>query len=165
MAEPIIVDFRNQDNMFLVLEEFGVSYMQKLWVEKYAPEHQDRQELFSQYEEIAQDLVTLLSGAGDSSRYVDNGWVGATLAEHLRKTFSLTATDATRIVRQALVLYEEDLSVLMQMEQDYKEKRQKKLHPSIYIGVMIAWSGVFCGKKDRLERPAEFRQYRLSIIE
>lgn len=165
MTDPIIVDFRNQDNMFLVLEEFGISFMQKCWVEQNAPDHKDRQDLEAQYQEMFHDLVSLLAGLGDTTRYVDNGWAGAQIAAHLRRVFSLSAELPQRVVQQALALYQEDLVVLMDMEKDYKEKQQKKLHPSIYIGVMIAWSGVFCGAKDRLELPNEFQQYRLSVLE
>ena len=86
-APALQPDFTNQDHVFIVLEELGIAYMQNAWIERKSPDHADAAAVKAQSEEFREDVVSLLTGKAEKSRYVDNGWVGAKLAAHLRKVF------------------------------------------------------------------------------
>ena len=79
-APALQPDFTNQDHVFIVLEELGIAYMQNAWIERNSPDHADAKAVKAQSEEFREDVVSLLTGKADKSRFVDNGWAGAKLA-------------------------------------------------------------------------------------
>lgn len=161
-APALCVDFKNQDHVFLILEELGVAHMQFVWVRDHDPDHADAAEVQAQAREFFDDIVSLLSGEGDASRYVDNGWVGRALAAHLASGLDLDTESSPReVVGRAVSMYLTDLETLMQHEA-HEKMLGRQLAPKEYVDLMIAWSGLFCGKKETLELPVAFAVFKAS---
>ena len=150
-APALQPDFTNQDHVFIVLEELGIAYM--------SPDHADAEAVKAQSEEFREDVVSLLTGKADKSRFVDNGWVGAKLAAHLRKVFGeevgTAETSDEEVIRRAVAMFLADLDVLMAHE-EHEAMFGRKLEPKEYIDLMVAWSGVFSGVRDTLSLPTAF---------
>ncbi len=141
--------------MFLVLEELGIAHMQDVWIRANAPEHEDAVAIRAQAEEFLADLKTLLSGKGEPSRIVANGWAGEALEAHLRAALG-SSIPGEDVIGEALACYLKGLEKLT--EADAKAKAAGgKLDPRLYIAFMAGWSGLFCGKKTALEIPEAFR--------
>ena len=113
----------------------------------------------AQSEEFREDVVSLLTGKAEKSRYVDNGWVGAKLAQHLKKVFGdeVGSADASdeEVIRRAVAMFQADLDVLMAHEA-HEAALGRKLEPKEYIDLMVAWSGVFSGVRESLSLPTPF---------
>lgn len=141
--------------MFLVLEELGIAHMQDVWIRENAPEHEDAGAIRAQAEEFLADLKTLLSGKGDVSRIVANGWAGEALEAHLRSALGSIVANGD-VIGEALACYLRGLEKLT--EADVKARAAgEKLDPRLYIAFMAGWSGVFCGAKTALDIPEAFR--------
>ena len=149
-APALQPDFTNQDHVFIVLEELGIAYMQNAWIERNSPDHADAKAVKAQSEEFREDVVSLLTGKAEKSRFVDNGWAGAKLAAHLRK---VSADE--EVIRRAVAMFQADLDVLMAHE-EHEAMLGRKLEPKEYIDLMVAWSGVFSGVRDSLSLPTAF---------
>lgn len=159
-APALCVDFTNQDHVFLILEELGVAHMQNVWMASNDPEHADAAEVAAQAQEFSQDIVSLLAGEGEAGRFVDNGWVGERLAAHLRAGLKLGDAPTTREVMNAAVsAYLQDLEVLMAHEA-HEKALGKRLAPKEYVDLMIAWSGLVCGKNETLDLPMSFAVFK-----
>ena len=158
-APALQPDFTNQDHVFIVLEELGIAYMQNAWVERNSPDHADAKAVKAQSEEFREDVVSLLTGKAEKSRYVDNGWVGAKLSQHLKKVFGdeVGSADASdeEVIRRAVAMFQADLDVLMAHE-EHEAMLGRKLEPKEYIDLMVAWSGVFSGVRESLSLPTPF---------
>lgn len=166
LAPALQPDFTNHDHVFLVLEELGIAYMQNAWIERNSPDHADAPAVKAQSEEFRSDVLALLTGRADKSRYVDNGWVGARLAAHLRKVFGAEVggeevADET-VIERAVALYLGDLDVLMAHEAN-ELQRGRKLEPKEYIDLMVAWSGVLSGCRDTLALPTAFLIFKAQM--
>jgi hypothetical protein len=160
------VDFRNQNTMFLVLEEFGIACMQDDWIRKNDPQNKDAEAVHRQAEEFFEDLHSLLLD-GDIRRVIANGWTGAAIAAHLKKALApeLEASLRTEgsqqsaaelsdsdVIGRALTLYKDELKLFAAL--DAHEKAEgRKVPPKVYIDFMVAWSGVFSGKNASLVLP------------
>ena len=83
-APHAAIDLRDQNSMFLALEELGIACMQDAWIRSNQPDHKDAAAVREQAEEFMNDLQMLLSTGGDASRIIQNGWAGSELAGHLR---------------------------------------------------------------------------------
>ena len=158
-APALQPDFTTQDHVFIVLEELGIAYMQNAWVERNSPDHADAKAVKAQSEEFREDVVSLLTGRAEKSRYVDNGWVGAKLSQHLKKVFGdeVGSADASdeEVIRRAVAMFQADLDVLMAHEA-HEAALGRKLEPKEYIDLMVAWSGVFSGVRESLSLPTPF---------
>lgn len=158
-APALQPDFTNQDHVFIVLEELGIAYMQNAWVERNSPDHADAKAVKAQSDEFREDVVSLLTGKAEKSRYVDNGWVGAKLSQHLKKVFGdeVGSADASdeEVIRRAVAMFLADLDVLMAHEA-HEAALGRKLEPKEYIDLMVAWSGVFSGVRESLSLPTPF---------
>ena len=158
-APALQPDFTNQDHVFIVLEELGIAYMQNAWVERNSPDHADAKAGKAQSDEFREDVVSLLTGKAEKSRYVDNGWVGAKLSQHFKKVFGdeVGSADASdeEVIRRAVAMFQADLDVLMAHEA-HEAALGRKLEPKEYIDLMVAWSGVFSGVRESLSLPTPF---------
>lgn len=172
------IDLRDQNNVFLALEELGIAHMQHVWVRENDPRHKDAAVVAEQAEEFLADMTGLLLKGDDPARVVQNGWAGAAVAAHLRKAIAselrrkLEKTgreDAVETlsdedtVRFSLLCYLDDVECLT--ARDTMEKMMgRKVPPQEYIDFMIGWSGVFCGRKDTLELPTAFMLFKGSHL-
>ena len=172
------IDLRDQNNVFLALEELGIAHMQHVWVRENDPQHKDAAVVAEQAEEFLADMTGLLLKGDDPARLVQNGWAGAAVATHLRKAIAselrrkLEKTgreDAVETlsdedtVRLSLLCYLDDVERLT--ARDTMEKMMgRKVPPQEYIDFMIGWSGVFCGRKDTLELPTAFMLFKGSHL-
>lgn len=173
-APHAAIDLRDQNSMFLALEELGIACMQDAWIRSNDPGHKDAAAVHEQAEEFLVDILMLLSTGGDESRIVQNGWAGAELAKHLRASLrqELAAETAAQgleggtdamsdeaVIRLALSCYLKDLELLT--ARDAHEKMLgRKIEPKEYIDFMIGWSGVFSGAKPSLELPMAFMIFK-----
>lgn len=173
-APHAAIDLRDQNSMFLALEELGIACMQDAWIRSNQPDHKDAAAVREQAEEFMNDLQMLLSTGGDASRIIQNGWAGSELAGHLRASLrqelaaEMTAQGLAgdagglsdeAVIRLALSCYLKDLEILT--ARDAHEKMLgRKIEPQEYVDFMIGWSGVFCGAKDVLELPMAFMIYK-----
>lgn len=166
LAPALQPDFTNHDNVFLVLEELGIAYMQNAWIERNSPDHADAPAVKAQADEFRADVQDLFTGRADKSRYIDNGWVGARLAAHLRKVFAqdevMASADDDAVIGRAIGLFLADLDVLMAHEQ-HEAMLGRKLEPKEYIDLMVAWSGVFSGQHDTLSLPMPFLIFKARV--
>ena len=168
------IDLRDQNSMFLALEELGIAHMQDAWIRNNEPDHKDAAAVHEQAEEFLNDIAMLLSTGGDESRIVQNGWAGVELAKHLRASIKqeLAAEAAAQgieagadeqsdeaVIRLALSCYLKDLEILT--ARDAHEKMMgRKVEPKEYIDFMIGWSGIFSGVKPSLELPMAFMVFK-----
>ena len=145
-APHAAIDLRDQNSMFLALEELGIACMQDAWIRSNDPGHKD----------------------------AAAGWAGAELAKHLRASLrqELAAETAAQgleggtdamsdevVIRLALSCYLKDLELLT--ARDAHEKMLgRKIEPKEYIDFMIGWSGVFSGAKPSLELPMAFMIFK-----
>lgn len=173
-APHVAIDLRDQNSMFLALEELGIAHMQDAWIRANDPTHKDAAAVHEQAEEFLTDILMLLTTGGDETRIVQNGWAGAALAAHLREALKLelrAALDAVgrtddvatladdETVRLAIGAYLKDLE-LMTARDNHEKMMGRKIAPKEYIDFMIGWSGVFCGVKTTLELPMGFLIYK-----
>ena len=100
-APHAAIDLRDQNSMFLALEELGIACMQDAWIRSNDPGHKDAAAVHEQAEEFLADILMLLSTGGDESRIVQNGWAGAELAKHLRFVRNLPPRRPLRVLRAA----------------------------------------------------------------
>ena len=160
-APHAAIDLRDQNSMFLALEELGIACMQDAWIRSNDPGHKDAAAVHEQAEEFLADILMLLS-------------TGAELAKHLRASLrqELAAETAAQgleggtdamsdeaVIRLALSCYLKDLELLT--ARDAHEKMLgRKIEPKEYIDFMIGWSGVFSGAKPSLELPMAFMIFK-----
>ncbi len=165
------IDLRDQNAVFLVLEELGVAHLQRDYVLNKDPSHSDVPALQAQADEFFEDLTAILAGEAKTDRIIQNGWAGAALVAHLRRALAdeLAAvwhrfggegevdriSDST-VVALALRIYLEMLSKLS-ADVEARTARGEKPSPKIYIDLMAGWSALVCGAADRLQVPAECR--------
>ena len=72
-APHAAIDLRDQNSMFLALEELGIACMQDAWIRSNDPGHKDAAAVHEQAEEFLADILMLLSTGGDESRIVLGG--------------------------------------------------------------------------------------------
>jgi hypothetical protein len=160
------VDFRNQNTMFLVLEEFGIACMQDDWIRKNDPQNKDAEAGHRQAKEFFDDLHSLLLD-GDIRRVIANGWTGVAIAAHLKKALAPELEEALHsegsqqsvaelsdsdVIARALSLYRDDLRRFATLDA-HEKAAGRKVPPKVYIDFMVAWSGVFSGKNASLVLP------------
>lgn len=159
------IDLTDQSSMFLVLEELGITYMQREWLAANAPESPDLKAAEEQHEEFFDDLCGILEGKAGEDRVVPNGWAGAKAVAHLRAACpdvveralerlgsSQKAADAADadVFRAVLTAFELSLSRLTARQLAMKSEGCD-MSPSEYIQLMIGWSGVLSGAADALK--------------
>lgn len=168
------IDLRNQNTMFLVLEEFGIACMQDDWIRRNDPQNKDAEAVHRQAEEFFKDLHSLLL-SGDPERVIGNGWTGAAVAAHLKKALapeleqalrsegspqSAAALSDSEAIRRALSLYKADLGRFAALDA-HEKAAGRKIPPKVYIDFMVAWSGVFSGRSDALALPEQLKDFSL----
>lgn len=158
------IDLTDQSSMFLVLEELGITHMQREWLAANAPESPDLKAAEEQHAEFFTDLCGILEGRAGEERVVANGWAGAKAAAHLRAACpdvieralaleaaakpAAEASDA-EVFRAVLTAFERSLSRLTARQLAMKADG-RDMSPSEYIQLMIGWSGVLSGASPAL---------------
>lgn len=169
-APHVAIDLRDQNSVFLALEELGIAQIQDAWIQKNQPDHEDAKLVHEQAVEFMDDMVQLLAGHADESRVVPNDWAGEKLATHLRTSLrsemqrlhretDLDTLDTDALIRIALECYVHDLKLLT--ERDQMEKMMGREVPAKeYIDFMVGWSGIFSGVATSLELPQGFLMFK-----
>ena len=170
----VAIDLRDQNSMFLALEELGIAQMQDAWIQKNQPDHEDAQVVHEQAVEFMDDMVHLLAGHADESRVVASDWAGEKLATHVKTSLGdeikrvhrgidLDALDMEGLIRAGLECYVSDLKLLT--ERDQLEKMMGREVPAQeYIDFMVGWSAIFAGTKTELELPQKFFIWKASKL-
>lgn len=159
------IDLTDQSSMFLVLEELGITYMQREWLAANAPDSPDLQAAVEQHQEFFDDLCGILGGKAGEDRVVQNGWAGAKAAAHLRAACpdvveralerlgspqKAAVADDADVFRAVLNAFESSLSRLTARQLAMKSEG-RDMSPSEYIQLMIGWSGMLSGVTDALK--------------
>ena len=102
-APHAAIDLRDQNSMFLALEELGIACMQDAWIRSNDPGHKDAAAVHEQAEEFLADILMLLSTGGDESRIVQNGWAAPSSQSTCAPRFvrSLPPRRPPRVLRAA----------------------------------------------------------------
>ena len=160
-APHAAIDLRDQNSMFLALEELGIACMQDAWIRSNDPGHKDAAAVHEQAEEFLADILMLLSTGGDESRIVQNGWAGAELAKHLRASLrqELAAETAAQGLEGGTDAMSDEVVIRLALS-CYLKMLGRKIEPKEYIDFMIGWSGVFSGAKPSLELPMAFMIFK-----
>lgn len=173
-APHVAIDLRDQNSMFLALEELGIAQMQDAWIQKNQPEHEDAPAVHEQAVEFMDDMVHILGGHADESRIVANGWAGEKLSAHvklslageikrLHRDIDIDALDMEGVIRAGLECYVNDLKLLT--ERDQLEKMMGREVPAQeYIDFMIGWSAIFAGTSTDLQLPQNFLLWKASKL-
>ncbi len=153
------IDVTDQNTIFLVLEELGIAHMQHAWLSAHSPEHEDAEQVANQAKEFFLDSCAILGGHVGPDRVKPNDWAGAALASHLRAAVPeliekyaekpAAAADDEEAIASVLAAYLKSLDKLS-AKQSEEAAAGREFGPKHYIDVMAAWSGLFCGLKDKL---------------
>lgn len=153
------IDVTDQNTIFLVLEELGIAHMQHVWLSTHSPDHEDAEQVAGQAREFFIDLCAILGGHVGADRVKPNDWAGAALARHLRgavpaliEKFAEKPVDEANdeeTIASVLAAYLKSLDKLSE-KQAQEAAAGREFGPKHYIDLMAAWSGLFCGLKDKL---------------